>query len=497
MPAPYFTTNESEFSRLEGMYIRERNPPAVIQGVSLNDIGVCGTAIRGPVGRAVEIGSEARFREVFGWRDQGSGGAATSNLWKALSNKPFGTLWVTRAAAAAAATADRTFSDAVPTAIIKVSATSPGIWGNNVTIDIQDATDANAQHFNMVVTYLGKSTTYKNLDMTTGMDNSLAVLGTDDGNVVSITKLADGRPANVAASALGAGGGTAGTEGSIADSDYTGTGKALEILAATPNLGAIFVAEYMSSAIRSKMATLAASATDRLFLICADSATSTVANVTNSNNVDPAAGANRSDRIVYCFNHAYTLDNDTGTEMLTMPTSWMASILSQTDIDIHPGEEDTKKFTAGITRLYYTGLQRSDYITLRSAGVCALENDEGFAFVSGVTTSLVPGKEQITRRRMTDFLQLSIAKSLKHSVKKKNTTIRKQVNAGMVQQFLDDLQRAERVVLRSVVDPDVLNTAAQEALGIVKLLVRVRLIGHILELVLETEIGTAVNIVEQ
>ena len=47
------------------------------------------------------------------------------------------------------------------------------------------------------------------------------------------------------------------------------------------------------------------------------------------------------------------------------------------------------------------------------------------------------------------------------------------------------------------VDIDTLNTPTQRAQGIEKILMRVRLIGHILELVLETEIGTSVVITEQ
>src|SRR5215213_5835638 len=102
MTAPFFTTNDSEINRLEGLYIKERNPPATISGVFLGTVGVVGDAIRGPVDTAVEITSEARFREVFGGRDQGSGGATVSSLWKAVVNKPFGKLVVVRAAAAAA-----------------------------------------------------------------------------------------------------------------------------------------------------------------------------------------------------------------------------------------------------------------------------------------------------------------------------------------------------------------------------------------------------------
>lgn len=490
MPAPFFTSNDSDLV-LEGLYIKERQPPAVISGVPLNTVGVCGTAVRGPTDHAVLIGSLSRLEEVFGGRDLGSGGAIYSNIWKALANKPFSTLKVVRVAAAAAAAADHTFSDAVPTAICRIAATSVGVWGNGVQIDIQNATDAVANHFNLVVSYNGKSVTYKNLDLSGTNDNSVQVLGTDDGNLVKITKLAPGRPLNVAAILLGSGGGTAGADGAIADTDYTATGGALDILAADKDCAVVFVAEHMSATVRSKMSTLAAGASDRLFLIGPDSATVAA----SAAPTDIAAIS--SDRVLYCFNDPYTIDPASGTEMVTAATGWMAAVLANTDVDIHPGEEDTKKFTAAITRLSFPALSRSDYISLREAGICALEQDGGFAFVSGVTTSLVPGKEQITRRRMTDFLQLSIAKTLKYSVKKKNTFTRKQANAAMIQQFLDDLQRAERVVLASQVDPDVLNTDAQEAQGIVRILVRVKLIGHILELVLETEIGTTVTVLQQ
>ncbi|MGZ6970964.1 MAG: hypothetical protein ACXVID_04815 [Thermoanaerobaculia bacterium] len=241
------------------------------------------------------------------------------------------------------------------------------------------------------------------------------------------------------------------------------------------------------------MQTAAATATDRLFLVCPDSETVSVDDAATETGTGSFATL---DRIVYCYNHAYTLDPATETEMLTDPTSWMASVLSQVDVDIHPGEEDTKPFLAGITRLYQPGLQREDYISLREAGICALEEDEGFAFVSGVTTSLVPGKEQITRRRMTDYLQGSIAKTLKHVVKKKDTETRKQASATMIDSFLGNLKEEERIVKAFSVDPDVLNNDTDEGNGIVRIFMRVRLISHILELVLETEIGTSVQVKE-
>lgn len=488
MPGPFYTTNESEFTRLEGMYIRERTPPSEISGAFFGDVSIATEAIRGPVDKAVLCTSPSRVREVFGGRDQGSGGATTSPLWRALLNKPFGRIWITRACASAAVVATHNFSDVVPTAIIRVDATSKGQWGNNVSVTIADATDGDVTHFNLTATYLGKTYTYKNLNTSGSNDNTLAVIGTDDGNVIKVTKLANGRPIDATASL------STGADDSIADSDFTGTNRALAIANACSDVGVVFLGERMSAALKSAIATLAASASDRVYLIGADSETVDVATAATD------VASYHSDRIIYCYNHLYTLDPETTTEVLVGPEAWMASILSQIDVDIHPGEEDTKQFTSGIIRLYNEGLTRGDYITLKDAGICALEKQDGFAFVSGVSTYLADGtgKEQVTRRRMTDYLQKSIANNLKHDVKKKNTLTRRKQILGKVISFLEGLKNAERIVeaYQVLTDGDAGNTDVSRAQGLEKVFMRVKLIGHILFLVLDTEVGQTVTIKE-
>lgn len=495
MPAPVFTTNDSNISQLEGLYIKERNPPAAIQGAFLGVTGVVGDAIRGPVDTPVLISSHGQFVSIFGGRDQGTSSnlPVQSSLWKALANKPFGQLVVVRAAAAAAVAATLTLHDSVPTAIVRIDATSVGTWGNNIQTYATSPTDGVPGHFNLVVTYLGKQYLYKNLDCTGTNDNTLTVVGTDLANPIKLTKLASGTPSFTEYSSASPGSLATGSDGTIADSDFTASGRGLNAVATYPGIGCVFIAERSSAALKTYMQTLASTATDRLFLVCPDSETVSI----SAAQTELQGGSfGTLDRMVYCYNHPYTLDPQTATEMLTHPTSWMASILSQIDVDIHPGEEDTKAYTAGITRLYQPGLARADYITLRTAGACALEQDEGFAFVSGVTTCLTPGKEQITRRRMADYLQISIARFLKFIVKKKDTDTRKTGAASNIQSFLDDLQKEERIVKASFVDPDVLNNSQDEGNGIVRIFVKVKLVSHILELVLETSIGTQVVVSE-
>lgn len=490
MSAPYFTTNDSDIPQLEGLYVKERNPPATISGAFLGKVCMVGETVRGPVGRAVDISSEGRFQEVFGYSNRANdSGPITNKIWKALLNKPFGALSIVRVAAAAAAAATHNFSDAVPTAIVKVDASSVGAWGNDLSAQIVvPSSDGVAGRFDLKVKWAanGREWIYKNLDFTGTNDNSLQVLGTDDANPVVVTKLASGTPVAAAYVAL-----AGGSDGSVADSDYTATGKALEVGAVAEGCGVVLTAEHMSSTVKAKIYNLSATVSDRIFLMAPDSETVSAASAITE------AASYRTDRVVYCFNSPYTVDPRTAAEMVTSPDSWMASILSQVDVDINPGEEDAKQFTQGITRLYNTGLQRADYISLRQAGIAALEKDNGFAFVSAVTTSLTSGKEQITRRRSADYIQLSLARGLKFNVKKKNTLSRRAAIVGNITAFLSDLEANERIVEAFLVDGEKLNTPSQRAAGIEKELIRVRLIGHILELVLETEIGTAVVITEQ
>jgi hypothetical protein len=520
MPAPLFTSNPAEFTRLEGLYIFEQNPPGFIRGVSLGTVGIFGRCVKGPVDTPVEITSEARFLEVFGGRSLNADGtgALVGDVWRDLLNKPFGKLVIVRAALAADATASFNQEDTDGGAgaeIIQVSATSPGAWGNNVGFRIEDATDGDANAFNLVVKYHGGTVTYENLKTFGASDDNLAsVIGDDIGNLVVVTKLADGRPLNtdshtgayLAALDTGAIGGymnlgtvvasftsVAGTTGTLTAADYTGTDRALDQIKEYKGVGVVLCSEADTEAtvdsVNTAMITAAAAASDRLFLLWSGNHADSVATV-----VSDVGAFSRNDRIVFCYNSPKTLDPEIGTLLEVPPHAWMASILSQTDVDIHPGEEATKAFTAGISELRSESLTREDYVTLREAGIAALERDEGFVFVSGVVIDLTPGKTEITRRRSADFLQLSAGGRLKFYVKKKNLAETRRIMGGELIDFSSTLKAQQRVVEEFEVDQESVNTAAQRAQGLEFILWRVKLIGHILHLVLKTEIGTGVTI---
>lgn len=508
MTAPFFTTNDADVTQLEGVYIKETTPPATVGEVSLNTVGVFGATLKGPVGTPINITSEQRFIDVFGGGYLN--GVQINKVWLSLLNKGFSNLWVVRVFAAAAVKASFTCESAAGgagTTTIRIDASSVGTWGNSLKWKVSAATDAVSTHFNLTIldTLTGKTWLYQNLD-TVGGDNLASTIGTDDGRPVDVVKLAATRPSNSVASTDGAdtngftflgqtvAGYTsvAGTDGTIADSDYFGTGKGLDLLATFKGPAIVYCAEYTSSTLRAATKVFAANSSDRLFLMGPNDQTVTVSAAVTD------AALNQSDRIIYTYNHPYTIDPTTGLEILVRPESWMAAVLANTDVDVHPGEQDTKRFLAGITRIFQPSLTRQDYINLKAGGIAALEIDLGDpVFVSGVVTLLTPGKTEIARRRMADFLQLSVAYSLRYHVKKKNTEARRKAIAGTLKGFLSGLKAQGRVVEDFLIDMDILTSPTDRANGIQRILMRVRLLPHMLSIVLQTEIGTGTVIQTQ
>jgi hypothetical protein len=513
----FFTTNANEFERLEGLYISERNPPGFIRGIDLSKVGMAGRCVRGP-GTVQDILSSARFVEVYGERDFGSGGALIGEIWKGLLNKRFGSLKIRRVIGAGSVVSSfdaEDGTDGTGAAILTIAGSSAGLWGQDVKWRVVDASDGDALKFNLVIRYLGEEITYENLNTQANEDNLAEVVGDDIARFITLTKVADGRPGNTDlftgdfATALDSDkfmnlGETvtgytsvAGTEGTVVATDYT-TG--ITELANTAGLGVVLVPESLEDAVapaaqgtlNTTIVSLAALANDRVFLTWSgknnQSPTQDIAS-------EAADITTRSDRIIWCYNPGKTLDPETGLKIDQSSHMIMASIFTQNDVDIHPGSRQAAKAGAAFSELQNETLSREELIALKEAGISALEKlKSGFQFRSGVTTSLVTGKTEITRRRSADFLQISSSDRLADFVKGKNTTEKRALMGGELVAFTQGLKDKERIVENFVVDQVSVNTKKQREKGLEKILWRVRLIGHILALVLETDIGTGVTI---
>jgi phage tail sheath protein FI len=120
----------------------------------------------------------------------------------------------------------------------------------------------------------------------------------------------------------------------------------------------------------------------------------------------------------------------------------------------------------------------------------------GFEYQSGVTSvdpSVYPELRNISRRRMADFIQDSLANRLQVYVKKIMSATNKNACVGEITAFLESLKRDERIADYSV-DPKNGNTPEKLAQGIFTILVSVRLLASMDAIVLNTEIGETVNI---
>jgi hypothetical protein len=496
-----YTTNPNEWTRLEGVSVDRRKPDGQIMGASVNVTGILGQCVRGPlVPRLVSDPAEAQA--IYGGRDAGGGGAIVGQIWKAFLNRGFSFPCVLCRVAAAGAVAASYEHVTGSDHIIKVAATSVGTWANNaagigVSSAVETATDADANHFNLRIIYAGKVYLYENLDVhATGVDNLATVVGGSITNPVIVTKLMNGRPTNVTAVALASG--TDGTT-SIAKSDFE---TAFPLVANHPDTNIIVAAEEAYQPYTAIMAAgaeasdLSASQPTKMIVTCNSGAYNDLAadEVTDLG----TALTTKSRNIVWCYNPSSTLDQATST--LTEGGSHldMAAILSQTDVDINPGEEDAIPMCSGVSSVRNEGLTRGALITLKAAGIAALEKvTSGFQFHSGVT---VTGAE-IADVRTEQFLTKSIAFELRHDVKKKGTATRRRQIQAKVYSFLLGLQKAERCVapddaVRGVsINVQWTDTFDERAANMGKLLVQVRTMPHLNFLVLETDMGTGTTVV--
>jgi len=475
----YYTTNPDEWTALEGLYISEETPPNPVEGVDLFTVGLAGKCVRGPETPQF-IGDKARFVEVYGTLRETPAGAIVGEVYKALLNKPFGSLVIRRIAAVDAALATHSFN-ATATPIIRVDASSRGAWGNSLKVAIEAATDAVSNHFNLRVDYLGKQVVYINLDVTTGNDNTLAVIGDDVGVWIKVTKLADGRPDNIALTAL-----TAGSDGTAVDADYA---AGITDLASYDGVAVCLVPEAAptQATFNGTLVTLAASAVDRIFLTW-----SGVHNQSKSGD-DTAKLAQittPSRRIAWCYNTLKVVDPDTGFKIDVAPHTLMASILSQVAIDVHPGASEALPMAAGIAGVFNTSLSRGDLKQALKDGICCVENTKkGFRFRSAVMTD---GSEIVDRREL-DFILGSEADFLDEFVKTKNIEERRAQMAGGLTTFLSGLRDAHRIVEEFAVRTNV-TTDNQRGKGIEIIEQQIRLVGHIRFLVLRTIAGTGVTV---
>lgn len=502
-----FSTTPTDWTALEGLYVAIQKQEGYISGANLNTVGLFDTCVRGPTTPQV-LGSMGDFLDLYGGRDYGAGGTIIGKVWQALLNRKFSFPMVVCRVAAAAAVKASYQCLATATPIIKVEATSVGVWANGatgtgITVQVVAASDGDANHFNLIVNYLGTVTTYRNLDVhSSGVDNTTTVIGSAATNLITVTKLASGRPDNLGSAANLA----SGADGTVALSDYE---AAFDAVAGHALVRIVPVAcgQCVNTAghedLNQYVETKAANYPLSMFLAWAGE------ELTRANDIiaKDAAFATGADNIAWCWNPSDTTDSS-GNTVQSGPHLDMAAILNNTDVAVHPGDAANIPILSGVKALYAEGVSRGDLVLLRAAGICPLEKvADGFQFHCAVSTTSSGVIGDATSIELADvrrraWLVESIINSIRYDVKKAGTdTVRRSIINKIVS-FLRSDQKAEHVVAP---DDDTLGpawtvgfveTPVEKARNIAKLMVRVRLLPYNLTIVMLTDIGTGVTTVK-
>ena len=275
-----------------------------------------------------------------------------------------------------------------------------------------------------------------------------------------------------------------------------------------------------SSTIRAGLKThiLNASAVGLGRVACISPPLTTVSASSALADADPGVGANRHERVIYSWPGAQTfvpeavsialgtadgLTTDGGI-LDTRGDGWMASVLSNLPPERNPGQAGPPvdlvlSPVLGLQR-GLTNLTMGDYINMRAQGIAGLRMDRtaGPIFQSGITTSLVSGQKNIARRRMADFIQDSVARSIVVFTKQPLTTRLKDEIVGQIDSFLNILKSPSNPPAQRIVDYQIDdksgNTPELEAKGIFVVIGRVRTLASADFIVFQTEIGEGVAI---
>lgn len=522
MPNIRFQSSTSDQFGAPGTYVQQRAVSAPVRGIFRGTTGFLGECVRGPANKLVFCPTYQRFVEVFGERDYGiNGGTLRGQIWWDLQQKRMGKFYVIRVISATATTSSFTLETSAGgggTPVLTVSARSPGAHGNDIGVNVAASSSGNANAFNLTVKLYKLTLVFKDIDISGTNDNTALVIGSDDATPIVLTKVAPGRPSNTVASADGADStgfvklgqtgvsgftGVAGSDGAIADSDFTVGSGPMETMNAARGVDFKLVSGRSNSVIKTKIFALAPTSYLSWWGVCPDSAS-----VTDTTWTTEVANY-RHKAIFPVFNHPYYVDPVTTIEAVGSPIAQLACVLSQTEPDVHPGVSDTAELNQGVTRLQFelTDGQRDNLDALGSSFLSRdvdENNNNVILFGNGRTADLADNNSQIDGERSKAFLITGLANRMRGDEKRPNTVLARAKRKGAFEGWLTQLAEQERFVDRDdqlvpqfeVKNNDEVNTPTDRKRGIQRDLVRIALIPKNLYLQLQIEAGTSVTITE-
>lgn len=474
------STDPTVFDDVDGIIVNESAPAPNIAGVAANVAIMVAQCQRG-ASALTEVGSIGEFHEVFGK-------SSTHGANTCLKNKKFGSLKVIRVIASDAVQASKAFASSATDRITFYAKQGKGVFGNSIQVKIEDGTVSGKKytiHDNNTGAVLPDEV-YDNVAIASITSSTFA-----SSNLITATvNSSAAEPTNAAFTAL-----ASGAEGTVADTDYQ-TAIALAEEEASGNF--IFLDAYNDTR-NGYLETHVANTQDKIAILAGAEGDSVATAIT-----DVADYRDTDGRLIYAYPWVQTSID--GSSTYTSPASWVASVLSQTSPHIDPAFTKNKQFLGGITGLK-TALTRTNYISLKNAGIMAFEMDDSEAKIkSGIVTQISDSsKITVLRRRMADYLTASVANYLKNFQNAVNSKANRQLVKGAILSFIQ-AQENEGILPKDsdvttgkakLVDTESLNTDATIAAGYFKILWKQRIYSAMRYIVLQAEIGESVTVTEE
>jgi hypothetical protein len=390
---------------LPGTYIEVRSEGLIgVGGIATGNIGVVGTASRGPVNQVVILGSHQEALDTFGSYDAFPSPASTPHLTLTRTLEQVfrgggSTVYAVRVANLAPAVTMRSMSWAVNAAadalLFTLTATSPGTWANAIAATFSAAANGNPPTLTLT---LGRSR-----EVFTGANAGELFDAVNEGSrLVRATGLAGGsRGTTVVAVVAASGGNIGGPDGTPANNTELAAGLAL--LATQPVnivLGAGFDARSSAATMLAHLEATENDGRERIAImgastdVPADIVSNDVAAASNPRLVLVAPGIVADD--------AAKPGND---KRVNLPAAYAAALLAGRLATLAPHISLTNKdvAAAALTRDY----TRAEQKNLLNNRVLLLAKGFGIRAVKGITTD-TGAFRQISVRRIVDYAKAGV-----------------------------------------------------------------------------------------
>jgi hypothetical protein len=441
---------------LPGTYITVRDEGLITAGrIATGYVGVVGTAERGPVDQVVILGSFAEARAAFGeadpWQDGKRGELTLIRSLELAFNNGASTVYAVRVGARAGTTAAAFAAEkagTTTTVSLRVTAKTPGTWGNALRARI---------------TTSAADTTVKVLEVSLGTQREtftgrnageLAAAVARESRLVNAAAVA-GRSADVPEEVAEAAAFTGGANGqAAADEDYGRGLEALENEIVNIVVLAGQDAAGMGALLQGHLNRTAGIRRERIGVI-------------GSNGTDDVDRISQhtlaSDRLVFVAPgiRARVTDPDTRqTTEVNLPGAYtaaaVAGLISSLPVQTSP---TNKPLTIGGLAASFNQPKLEKLVQNR---VLAVEKREGYRIVKGITTATNPAWHQITTRRIVDYAMYGVRSACNPYIGKLNNERVRGAMKATIDGFLTRMVQDEALTGYQL---EVSATRAQEVAG--------------------------------